>query len=102
MSTTAATQNTLFGTIWIANAAGVTPLKINFNTPHTCVVQFGSIPGSVNCNWAESLPAGSHFFGLTGGSVSLVGSCSVANGNGQAQGFAAGTAIENWTFKKVQ
>jgi len=75
-------------------------LTINFNTPQTCTVRVGATQGPV-CNYAESFVNGQHYFGLTGGSVSLVGSCSVAAGTGSAQGIAVGSAIVSFNMTKI-
>lgn len=96
-------ENDLFGTTWIATSSqhDVNNLKISFNAPQTCVVSLvsGGPVQRVSCNWSESFTGG-HFFGLTGGSISLVGSCSVSQGTGTAQGFAVGSTLESWTFTK--
>ena len=96
-------SKSLYGSIWTTRATngGVNKLTINFNQPKTCTVAIGSIPGNITCNYAESLTNDGHFFGLTGGSISLLGSCSVSAGTGNAQGIAAGTAILSFTLTKV-
>ena len=96
-----ATNKDLYQTTWQArsNNNDVAPLTIKFNAIHTCTVLVGSVPYGVTCNWAENF-AGENGtnFGLTGGSISLVGNCSITNKTGNATGFAAGEEAESWTL----
>ncbi|WP_105180389.1 hypothetical protein [Pseudoalteromonas sp. T1lg21] len=96
-----ATHNDLFQTTWQAssNNHDVAPLTIQFNAVHTCTVLVGSQPYGVTCNWTENFADGNVTnFGLTGGSISLVGNCSLSSKTGNATGFACGEGAEGWTL----
>lgn len=99
-----ATNNDLYQTTWLArsNNHDVSPLTIKFNAIHSCTVLVGSGPYGVTCNWTENFSdKNGTNFGLTGGSISLVGMCSLSNKTGNATGFACGEDAEGWTLTLV-
>ena len=96
----------LLGTKWGAfpSQHNVNNLTIVFDKPHTCTVTFmsgGKSNSQITCNYAmANNQATSCEFGITGGSVSLLGGVDTTMAVGQAQGFAADVSTQAWALRQ--